>query len=772
VDPLLYNFAISWFKSTPDIFYITLNYSTSIENNPTLTFYLNPPDSILYDPTSSLQLTTTKLQTSLLDYYLLDASTQSLVDSTQSSTNGLNQAAGDAFACNNLMMGSSFGIKSVVSMDSIKFLRYFLIDYPPSVIAMYQTSMPTSDYIPEVKIDEDPADGTLPDVFEQYEISIYAFNNTGNFLIEILVYLLVGLVILVLMKISKKTKNRYFRILILILRLVFVWNYAISSFLSQFMSFNLSTFLAYRYPTTKTPMGCFNVFFSVLTGFLIIGSYVLCFYLIAKLRPLLRSQSIKEFEEEVLKKGNKQHTLNTSKTPEGKSSKGDFSQPSISTTHLKALEYSNIALYDPTSPITPKKANDQDMLKKNVGSKGEKSVRFDDRNSITMDKSKDSDDLVSPKPVAFKKMDLESLSDYQKSNQKLSTNRTTTSATLGMEMESASKTIFSKNTAANSKITKKVQNIYLNEPYNVPKDLLPSIHFEETKTEEHSREPMQHIPQKSWAGIFRKISAIRAVIFGKISAIITCSCLRRKTMENDENRKNTFFNRMFTKIEEFFNHDIENIQNENEDWKGDLNKIEKQLELLSRTFYPLHKDYSHIWSANSFYIVIDLFRQTLFSLLVVATFDQPFEGLIMVNIVNITFMVGFLTVRPFKKRIDFIQNLINDFCLLISSLAALIMASMERINYVDQATKMGLGWLMVGVNTFLIILFLLRIIYNFAIIAFTVARIVIPALLKKIRNRAKIQPKIMAAKPEGGEQEKDDDHIVLEQIIEIEEFLK
>ena len=30
----------------------------------------------------------------------------------------------------------------------------------------------------------------------------------------------------------------------------------------------------------------------------------------------------------------------------------------------------------------------------------------------------------------------------------------------------------------------------------------------------------------------------------------------------------------------------------------------------------------------------------------------------------------------------------------------------------------------------------------------------------------------MAAKPEGGEQEKDDDHIVLEQIIEIEEFLK
>ena len=709
MDPLLYNFAISWFESTPDIFYITLNFSTSIENNPTLTFYLNPPDSILYDSTSSLQVTTTKLQTSLLDYYLLDAATQSLVDSTQSGTEGLNQAAGDAFACNNLMMGSSFGIKSVVSMESIKFLRYFLIDYPPSVIAMYQTSMPSSDYIPEVKIDENPADGTLPDIFEQYDMSIYAFNNTGNVLIEILVYVLVGLVFLVLIKISKKTKNRHFRIFTLILRLIFVWNYAVSSFLSQFMAFNLSTFLAYRYPTTKTPMGCFNVFYSVLTGFLIIGSYVLCFDMIAKLRPLLCSQSIKEFEEEVLKKGNKHQTLNTSKTPARISSKGEISQQSISP--LKSLEYSNIALHDNFSPLTPKKANDQ------VGSKGEK---------LTMDKSKYSDDLVSPKPVTFKKIDFESLGDSQKHNQKLSNNRTS-NATLAIEMESASTMFFSKKTALNRENTKKVQNI------------------EETKTEEHSTKQMQHIPQKCWAGIFLKISAIA--------------------------RKNTFFNRMLTKIEAFFNQNIESIQNENEEKRGELNKIEKQLELLSRTFYPLHKDYNHIWFASSYYIVLDLLRQTLFSLLVVTTFDQPFEGLIMVNVINIIFMVFFLTVRPFKKRIDFIQNLINDFCLLISSLAALVMASMEKIHYVDQDTKMGLGWLMVMVNGFLIMLFLLRIVYNIVIMAFAVTRIIIPALWKKITNRAKIQPKIMVAKPDG-EEKKEDDHIVLEQIIEIEGFLK
>jgi len=294
-------------------------------------------------------------------------------------------------------------------------------------------------------------------------------------------------------------------------------------------------------------------------------------------------------------------------------------------------------------------------------------------------------------------------------------------------MESASTMFFSKKTALNRENTKKVQNI------------------EETKTEEHSTKQMQHIPQKCWAGIFLKISAIA--------------------------RKNTFFNRMLTKIEAFFNQNIESIQNENEEKRGELNKIEKQLELLSRTFYPLHKDYNHIWFASSYYIVLDLLRQTLFSLLVVTTFDQPFEGLIMVNVINIIFMVFFLTVRPFKKRIDFIQNLINDFCLLISSLAALVMASMEKIHYVDQDTKMGLGWLMVMVNGFLIMLFLLRIVYNIVIMAFAVTRIIIPALWKKITNRAKIQPKIMVAKPDG-EEKKEDDHIVLEQIIEIEGFLK
>ena len=116
----------------------------------------------------------------------------------------------------------------------------------------------TSDLVPNIQINEDPADGSLPDIFTSYSLSTYCFNNNGNLLIEALVYTSVGILILLLKKISKKSRNLHFRVLAFFCRLIFVWNYALSYFLSQFMVFTLGTFIAFRYPTEVSAMGKFN----------------------------------------------------------------------------------------------------------------------------------------------------------------------------------------------------------------------------------------------------------------------------------------------------------------------------------------------------------------------------------------------------------------------------------------------------------------------------------------------------------------------------------
>ena len=179
--------------------------------------------------------------------------------------------------------------------------------------------------------------------------------------------------------------------------------------------------------------------------------------------------------------------------------------------------------------------------------------------------------------------------------------------------------------------------------------------------------------------------------------------------------------------------------NKKVDWRRDEEiALENSIENLNRCFLPLHKDFKHFKGLQSFFLIFDLFRQTLFSLLVILTFDSPFSGLILVNVINVGYIVCYLAIRPFKETVDLIQNLLNEICLLISCLCALIMAAMEKSNTVELETKMILGWIMVFVNTFLILMFLLRIVCNFIPMIYLLLKLIITVIIKKLRKKEKV----------------------------------
>ena len=70
--------------------------------------------------------------------------------------------------------------------------------------------------------------------------------------------------------------------------------------------------------------------------------------------------------------------------------------------------------------------------------------------------------------------------------------------------------------------------------------------------------------------------------------------------------------------------------------------------------------------------------------------------------------------------------------------SAFIMASMEKFNSVHMETKMTLGWIMVFVNTFLILMFLLRVGMNLVGLIYLMGRLGIPLLVKKFRRTFKV----------------------------------
>lgn len=277
---------------TYDDFYLTLDFKRSVINEPLLTLDLNLPPQCIFNTSLSVKLTTYVFQIHLQDQYALDQATKNLIVGAKTTTETMNSATSNAFIANNMIpSGASFALRCLISMDAIRFLRFFLIGFPPNVVAMFETNLPTADFIPNVQLEESEEDGVLPEIFQSYEISIYIFNNCGNNLVEIICYLLIGVVILFLMKsLFKETTNRLLKVALIIFKTIFVWNYALSNFLSSFMSYSFYTFLSYRYPAQKTTLGKFNLYFSIFMGFAMLGVLLFVLFIISKIRLFLLEQ--------------------------------------------------------------------------------------------------------------------------------------------------------------------------------------------------------------------------------------------------------------------------------------------------------------------------------------------------------------------------------------------------------------------------------------------------------------------------------------------------
>ena len=81
---------------------------------------------------------------------------------------------------------------------------------------------------------------------------------------------------------------------------------------------------------------------------------------------------------------------------------------------------------------------------------------------------------------------------------------------------------------------------------------------------------------------------------------------------------------------------------------------------------------------------------------------------------------------------------------------------------------MMLGWIMVFANTFLILMFMLRIACNFIPMIFILFKLIITAIIKKLRKKEKVG----VAEIIDGKKEKDEDQAAFQQLLDILNFLR
>lgn len=666
-----FNYTINQSLVKTDEFQIIFTFTTSISNKPLALLDFTPLNTL---PTNQLKLSPTQVSTTLNDYYNMDEATKNLLKSTQDTITTSNTVSQNAFTFNSaLFFGPYFGIKSLVSMDGIRYLRHFMIDFPPQVIAMFETKMPTSDLIPNVVLDQNAQDGSIPESFSRYDFSIYAFNNCGNTLIEGTVYICLGILMLMLFEFFNK--NKTVPILVLTLRLVFVWNYSLSYFLSQYLALNLSTFLAYRFPAFNNPdlMAYFNLILSIFTGVLIAFILFFCFSVVRALRPSLTKWKMKktsvmpinqneifnEVEESSVKKV-REGSMDMNNTMDSPSRMGlgvfsagyrwEYSQNSSKKGKLEYFE-------DFLNVESSKKMEDHSIIKTSIL------------------KNRDSEGRNLKPPVKFKK-DIQNEEEFGDISKKHFDNEIEMSATV-------------------SSINK--------------------IPQESGKSDKNFAMRLQEIKKASFFSSFK----------GKIIYALS------------------FINYPF-----------------------DMNKEKNRL-FLDKSFFALHKEFKHDSKFQSYYLILDLIRQSFFSFLVVEFYENPFKGLILINIVNLGFLLEYIILRPFKEKMDFFHTLINEICVTVSTICAFIMAYFEKFEIYDLQTKSNLGWAMVIANIIMIMVFLIRMCWNLCALLFMVMKMVFMLIVKKFRGSTQIH--VVEIKLEG---EKNKDQIIIQQIIEIENFLK
>ena len=230
----------------------------------------------------------TEVSQKMLNYYILDDSTQSTINSSVSlSTGGSVASMGSMYVNSFLNSDSSFAFRSLMIIEFIYILRFIDLNYPPNAIEMFKNKIEPSKFFLKKDILVDPHEQKLIEggTLELYEVSPYFLNNFGEILINLSIIFVTCHVFNFLFNyFQSKNIGKTFMKLLKPIHETLVWSILIVYVSSNYLNLCFLSLVNLVYRPLESFLGILNFSFGILSfafAFLLIV-YLFCIIRIIK----------------------------------------------------------------------------------------------------------------------------------------------------------------------------------------------------------------------------------------------------------------------------------------------------------------------------------------------------------------------------------------------------------------------------------------------------------------------------------------------------------
>lgn len=116
-----------------------------------------------------------------------------------------------------------------------------------------------------------------------------------------------------------------------------------------------------------------------------------------------------------------------------------------------------------------------------------------------------------------------------------------------------------------------------------------------------------------------------------------------------------------------------------------------------------------------YFVVYDYMRQVTICILIALMRSKPLPQLILINILNLIFLIGTAIFRPFVKTHSLIFGLMNEIITEVALIGILGLAVMDSMENGNTETRMNLGWVVIYANLGLLYWIIFSVIVTLAI---------------------------------------------------------
>jgi len=269
LNPTEFNWSLH--NSTAQTLTLTLFPTQPIVVGPILNYSLNLSDFFLI--TNNLYMPSKSCTIQLADYYPMSdtaKATSASISSQVATSQTVAQSAG--YASTFLSSSSSLFVQGLMLVEMIFCLKYINVNYPPTVVEMFETKNSNPSFIFQMNFVDDPKDkGIIPQLFQHYNVSVYFLNNVGEALCQICAIILIATFVLLITPyhLDESNKPGIFLKVVIFIRDALVWETVLFYILMNLQKIIFFISCSWMFPPLNSFNALLNLSFATVIGFII-----------------------------------------------------------------------------------------------------------------------------------------------------------------------------------------------------------------------------------------------------------------------------------------------------------------------------------------------------------------------------------------------------------------------------------------------------------------------------------------------------------------------